>query len=270
MSELFRCCPNCGRDNSDQLQSPFSQADWHLKNCASCRLLYLENVLAYEELEENYAWTKTSEHEKRKRAARRRFTGWIRQKLKLARLRWLPHPKGKNLLRRFVGQGKVLDIGCGSGHSLRQLDDAFIPYGIEIDKGAAEIANAYATERGGRVYQVDALAGLHSIESDQFDGVLMISYLEHEINPLEVLRAMGRVLRPAGAVIIKVPNFGCWNRYLQGSEWPGFRLPDHVNYFTAKTLRQIVTRADLCVAKFNLLDRLPTSDSLWIVARKAS
>ncbi len=260
----------CGRDNSDEPQSPFSQTDWHLKNCASCRLLYLENALPYEELEENYAWTRTSQHETRKRAAQRRITGWLRQTLKQARLRWLPHPKGRNLLCRLVGRGRVLDIGCGSGAWLRQLDDAFIPYGIEIDKRAAEIANAYATKRGGRVYQMDALTGLQSLDADQFDGVLMQSYLEHEIRPLEVLRAPGRVLRPGGVVIIKVPNIECWNRRLQRSGWPGFRFPDHVNYFTAETLRQIVARADLRVAQFNLLDHLPTSDNLWIVARKAA
>ncbi len=270
MSELLRCCPLCGCDNSDQPQSPFSQDEWHLKTCARCRLLYLENALPYEELEENYAWTKTWQHEARKRALRRRFTGWFRQTIRQARLRWLPHPKGRNLFRRFVGRGKVLDIGCGSGAWLRQLDDAFIPYGIEIDKRAAEIANTYATQRGGQVDAMDALTGLQSLDADDFDGVLMQSYLEHEIKPLEVLRATGRVLRPEGVVIIKVPNFGCWNRRLQGSGWPGFRFPDHVNYFTAETMCQIVAQAGLCVARFNLLDHLPTSDNLWIVARKAA
>ena len=164
----------------------------------------------------------------------------------------------------------LLDIGCGSGAWLRQLDDAFIPYGIEIDKRAAEIANTYATQRGGQVDAMDALTGLQSLDADDFDGVLMQSYLEHEIKPLEVLRATGRVLRPEGVVIIKVPNFGCWNRRLQGSGWPGFRFPDHVNYFTAETICQIVVQAGLRVARFNLLDHLPTSDNLWIVARKAA
>ena len=108
------------------------------------------------------------------------------------------------------------------------------------------------------------------LEADEFDGVLMQSYLEHEINPLEVLRAVRRVLRPRGFGVIKVPNFECWNRHLRGPRWPGFRFPDHVNYFTPRTIRQVVTRADLLVARFNSLDRLPTSDNLWIVAQKAA
>ena len=265
-----RRCPICGRDNADQPLSPFSQAEWRLKTCASCGLLYLENPLPYEELEENYAWTRTRQHEASRRAGRRRLTGRVRQTLKQARLRWLPHPKGVNLIRRFVGRGKVLDVGCGCGGLLGQLGDAFIPYGIEIDKRAAESATASLTQRGGWVRNTDALTGLDMLDTGQFDGVIMRSYLEHEIKPLEVLRAAARVLRPEGVVIIKVPNFDCWNRHLQGSGWPGFRFPDHVNYFTPKTLRQIVARADLQVARFNLLDHLPTSDNLWLVARKAA
>jgi SAM-dependent methyltransferase len=265
-----RRCPICGRDNARQPQSPFSHAEWRLKTCARCGLLYLENPLPYEELKEDYAWTKTMPREASQRAARRRFTGWLRRTLKRARLRWLPHPNGMNLLRRFVGRGKVLDVGCGSGALLREMDDAFIPCGIEIDKRAAEEAIASATGRGGWVHNTDALTGLHLVDAGQFDGVVMRSYLEHEIKPLEVLRAAARVLRPDGVLIIKVPNFDCWNRHLQGSGWPGFRLPDHVNYFTPKTIRQIVARADLHVARFNLLDHLPTSDNLWLVARKAA
>jgi len=82
--------------------------------------------------------------------------------------------------------------------------------------------------------------------------------------------ATGRVLCSNGVVIIKVSNFDCWNRHLQGAGWPGFRFPDHVNYFTAATIRRIVARADLRVARFNQLDHLPSSDNLWIVARKAA
>ena len=270
MSEPTRSCPSCGRDNTGEPQSRLSLDKWQLKTCARCDLLYLENAVPYEDLEEKYAWSKTVVREAAQRSARRRWSGWLRRQLKQARCRWLPHPKGRNLLRRFVGEGKVLDVGCGSGAWLRQLDARFIPYGIEIDKEAAEVADAYARRRGGQVFQMDALTGLESLEGNQFDGVLMHSYLEHETKPLEVLGAASRVLGPKAVVIIKVPNFGCWNRHLQGAGWPGFRFPDHVNYFTAATIRQLVSQADLSVARFNRIDHLPTSDNLWIVARKAA
>lgn len=268
MNEPQRCCPSCGRDNTDQAQSPYSQDDWNLKNCVDCQLLYLENALPYSEFQENYAWGKTYRKQAKKRNVG--LTGWLRHKLKRARMRWLPHPKAISLLRRFVAGGKILDIGCGAGRWMRQLDGEYVPFGIEIDKKAAETSNAFAAERGGRVYQTDALSGLQDLDGAQFDCVVMQSYLEHEINPLGVLRATADVLSPQGVVIIKVPNYACWNRQVQGSNWPGFRFPDHVNYFTPSTIRQIVNDAGLDVVRFNLNDRLPTSDNLWMVAGKAA
>ncbi len=270
MSELQRCCPLCGRDNADQPDSPFSQPDWHLKTCRDCGFVYLQNALSYEALEEDQAWTKTAPQEARRRAASRRFTGWFRQKFKRARRKLFPRTKGKKLARRFVRRGKVLDVGCGGGGLLRQLGDTLVPFGIEIDAQAAAATNAFAATRGGRVLQADAMTGLASFEAGTFDGVTMTAYLEHEVRPLEVLRAVGRVLRDEGVAILMVPNYACWNRRLQGAGWPGFRFPEHVNYFTPTTIRQLIDRAGLQVARFNLLDRLPTSDNLWLVARKAA
>jgi len=97
-------------------------------------------------------------------------------------------------------------------------------------------------------------------------GIVMISFLEHDVQPLQVLIAARRVLQPDGVVILKVPNLDCWNRRLQGKGWPGFRFPDHVNYFTPETLSQLVSKADLKIVRFSWRDRLPTSDNMWLVA----
>jgi len=267
---LHRCCPACGSDNREAPPLECSQADWRLKGCTRCKLVYLENAMPYEAMEERFAWSKTCPEEARQRGLRQPLIYSFRAAYARARNRWLPHHKAHHLFRKFLGQGKILDIGCGPGVWLRQLDPAFTPYGIEIDKGAAEVANAFATQRGGEVYQADALSGLQTLEPAQFDGVLMCSYLEHEIQPLDVLKATKRVLKAEGVLVIKVPNFDCWNRRLQGNGWPGFRFPDHVNYFTASTLRQMIDDADLSVARFHAIDQLPTSDNLWLVARRAA
>ena len=105
---------------------------------------------------------------------------------------------------------------------------------------------------------------------NHFDGILMRAYLEHEYQPAEVLERAWRVLKPAGCLIIKVPNYGCWNRRVRGKKWCGYRFPDHVNYFTPDSLRQMVEEACFKVTKFGLLDRLPTNDNMWMVVRKSS
>jgi predicted SAM-dependent methyltransferase len=84
----------------------------------------------------------------------------------------------------------------------------------------------------------------------------MFSYLEHEANVARVLDGAFRALKPGGAVFVRVPNFGSVNRRVIGPKWCGFRYPDHVNYFTLSSLRQVAARAGF---ETRLVNRL----NLW-------
>lgn len=264
---LERLCPLCGTDNHHSAPLPLSRGTWRLKECGQCQFVYLENALRYEELSVNHAWTKSrlAEREFRRDGSWRDVAG---QPLRAAQKRvrsLLPRMKAARLLDRYVPSGRVLEVGCGNGQLLRRLPLRLIPCGIEIDAKAASRARPFVESRGGEMIHADGLSGLQSLGNGTIGGILMHSYLEHENQPLAVLRQAARVLVPGGVVVIKVPNFACWSRRLLGSVWPGFRFPDHVNYFTPASLRQIVTAAGLTVVRCNWLDRMPTSDNVWLV-----
>jgi hypothetical protein len=53
-----------------------------------------------------------------------------------------------------------------------------------------------------------------------------------------------------------------------GQKWCGFRYPDHVNYWTPKTLNKIIKETGFEIVRFNFGDRFPTSDNMWLIARK--
>ncbi len=146
------------------------------------------------------------------------------------------------------------------------LPESYIPYGIEISQELSQIASKRFTARGGDVIQGDALTGLSQASQGKFSGVIMTSYLEHEVHPREALLLALKVLRTDGKLIIKVPNYGSWNRYLRGEQWCGFRFPDHVNYFTPRLLVKLLNETGYETLQFNLSDHLPTSDNMWIVA----
>lgn len=96
----------------------------------------------------------------------------------------------------------------------------------------------------------------------------MSAFLEHEIQPKELLNEAYRGLKAGGHCIIKVPNFASINRVVRSEKWCGFRLPDHVNYFTPENLVAMCQSAGFQIAKFTLADRLPISDNMWIVIQK--
>lgn len=264
-----RVCPACGTDNAAQPALDYAPAPWRLKRCATCTLVYLENVLDYAALSEDFAWEKLHRAESQRRRERDKSVLWLKDGLKRARYAWRGRKrKIERWVDRFIGSGRLLDIGCGQGKLLARLGPAYQPYGIEISRHYAGLAAAHALPRGGYILLADAVRGLTHFQRGFFDGIVMLSYLEHEAKPAPVLKGALHAMRPGGRLIIKVPNFGCVNRAVRGRNWCGFRWPDHVNYFTPHTLYHTVKAAGFDIIRFGALDHPPFGDNMWLVARK--
>lgn len=247
---------------------PYSVAPWALKRCAACGLVYLENPPAYSSLEEEFAYEKTWAEEDQRRRSREPLLYHSSRALQAVPKRLLRRDKLVALARRYFPPGRVLDVGCGDGSTLNRLPAPFIPFGIEVSKELSRRAQERFAPRGGRVVQADALSGLEQFEPGSFDGVVMISFLEHEASPRQALQSAMRVMKPAARLIVKVPNYASWNRAVRGARWCGFRFPDHVNYFTPGLLRRLLEESGLRVLRFGLADRFPTSDNMWMVAER--
>lgn len=261
-----RVCPQCGADNA--ARAPRQVRDgWRIKACAACGFVYLENAPVYDELFDNMAWQTTWRAEAKRRAAARPV-GYRLSRLTRFRLHMFPRKRVGELLLRHAAPGPVIDIGCGDGKRFRALDPRFTPFGVEIDRGAAARAEAAFAPRGGRAVNAASLDGLAAFEPGFFTGAVLRSYLEHETQPAEVLAALSRVMAPGGVAILKVPNYACLMRRVLGLDWPGFRFPDHVNYFTPDSLERMVRGAGFEVRRFGLIDRLPTSDNMWLIAER--
>jgi SAM-dependent methyltransferase len=268
MTHLHRNCPICGADNRSKPQSRYSKGEWVIKECPGCSFVYLENPPPYSDLEENFAWEKTFAKESDRRRKKNPVLYWISSKNKQFKANYLKRNKLQYLLRSLRVRGKVLEVGCAGGHYLKALDEGCVPFGIEISKQLAKMAEEAIAGRGGNVINSSSLDGLAHFKEGTFDCIIMSAYLEHEIQPREVLKEAGRVLKPKGRLIIKVPNFNSVNRVIRDRNWCGFRYPDHVNYFTPGSLKEVLKGAGLSIEKFGIQDRMPTSDNMWLVAAK--
>ena len=267
-NEIIRECPLCSCRNQNEMPSVFSRDSWKIKTCKKCSFLYLENVVPYSELVKNFAWTETSRLENEFRLRRSPFLKKISNTYSWFKDNILKRDKGAKLIKKLINSGKLLDVGCGSGVILKKLPKGIIPYGIEIESKTAKLTNEYALEKGGQVWHNDAVSSLNEIDKSFFDCIVMQSYLEHEINPKEVLNGAFHAIKKNGYIIIKVPNFSCWNRHLRKENWCGFRFPDHVNYFTPSTLKKLALDTGFKIHRFSLADRSPLSDNMWMVLVK--
>ncbi len=269
-----RRCPLCQSDAELAREIPgVASAPWLLLKCGRCGLVYLGNPPDYQTLAESFSWDQSYPQRKRERqearrapvrALRRGLTGVIR--LIRAALR---RDKLKRLGRKYLPEkGRVLDLGCDTGYNARALSPGLVPVGIEISEALAAKARSRFEPRGGEVVTDAVLPALRQLPAGSCVGAIAKSYLEHEIHPRPVLLELARVLQPGAAVIIKVPNHACWLRYLRGAQWCGYRFPDHVNYFTPRSLVRLLDETGFDIARMHLTDRLPTSDNMWCVARR--
>lgn len=262
-----RACPACGRDNASAPPGPYSKGDWRVKPCAGCGFVYLENAPVYDDLATTHAWEKSAPAE----GALRRAESPVLQGLSKTtrfRLHWFRRTRLADLARRYVPPGMVVDVGCGDGWQIANLPGDYVRCGIEISEDMAARARATLEPRGGFVVTAPAAKGLALLPAGKFSGVVMRSFLEHDSEPRATLAGVARALMPGGAAIVKVPNYASLNRVVMGRRWCGFRWPDHVNYFTPAGLARMVEAEGLAVARFGLIDRLPTSDNMWMVARR--
>ena len=264
-----RACPACA---STHAATRHSVGTWRVVACEQCGFVYLPVSATPDYFAEGEgAW----ESSIRETHARKLKEAPITARLSMAtrfrtkfRKRTPVDYIVANLDARRDAKLAVLDIGCGAGDYLASLDARFTPFGIELSKGLAARAQDAFSARGGRVVQAATVDALPQFAGDSIDAVVMRSYLEHEPRAREVLEGVHGVLRKGGVAVIKVPNYGSFNRRVMGERWCGFRFPEHVNYFTPDSLRKMAALAGLAFEQ-SLLDRLPTSDNMWAVLRKA-
>lgn len=95
------------------------------------------------------------------------------------------------------GAQRVLEVGCGTGAILSELDSAVSPHGLDIDAGALVEARVHAP--GATLVRGDALSLPYA------DFTFDITYCHFLLlwvrDPLQAAREMARVTRPQGFVL---------------------------------------------------------------------
>lgn len=261
LAVLPRNCPSCSAPPETGRLLSYGSSAWPMRMC-SCGFVYLDRTPAYAELSSNLAWEKTFKQEGERRLREHRVSQKLskgtRWRMKLFKRLDMPA-----LIAASCNSGDVLDVGCSTGGHLMKLPDGIHPFGIEISQALGEAAAEALAQRGGTAYIGPALDTMKKLETDRFSAIAMRSYLEHEALPGPVLQEAFRILKPGGVVFVKVPNFGSVNRRIRGRAWCGFRLPDHLNYFTPRTLAQLAASKGFAV-EMPVMWSLPTSDNMWV------
>jgi len=259
----LRACPLCGSSGD---RKPLLRRDpWEIVECAACGMAFIGSEIPYAVQARDHDW----EEEWRKDTVRRK----TEQPAMVFLSRWtrplLPHTHGRLLSQtlHYVRSGKLVDFGCSDASFLVRAIKHFQVLGIELSPRSVEIARRRVGAEKILEGPVTEVAE-RRLPASQFDVVTQLGFIEHDWNPQAAVRAAHRLLKPGGITVLKCPNYASWNRHIRGEKWCGYRFPAHVNYFTPETLAKMLRQCGFQPIQRPWWDRLPTSDSLWMAARK--
>jgi 2-polyprenyl-3-methyl-5-hydroxy-6-metoxy-1,4-benzoquinol methylase len=226
-------CPVCnGRDSV----AAFSKEGFHHFHCATCKAVYLYPVPSGDVLAEYYV---------EREEATRSSQCWAREENDYRHYEpiW---DQALRLIERGSGRGPLLDVGCGGGQFLafarkrgwEQLE------GIEYAPGAA----ARARERSGaEIHSVDFLTS--SLVAEHYAGITMWNVIEHAPAPQAFVAEVKRLLRPSGIFVADCPNLYGLTMRVIGTDAYVVMPPEHVTYFSHRSLRHLLENAGLRVER---------------------
>lgn len=156
---------------------------------------------------------------------------WLSQR---AILRHLPNRAGL----------EVLELGCGfRAAQLVALEDR-LKHGVGVD---FQIAPELRAREKFTFYEGTIEATLPKLAGKSFDAILLISVLEHLVDPALVIQSAREMLKPSGVLLINVPTWR-GKSFLECSAFrlglsPKLEVDDHKMYYDKRDLWPLLVRA---------------------------
>jgi len=171
----------------------------------------------------------------------------------------------------FTPGSRVLDLGCGEGELLADLQQTLNIRGLGLEIDADNITACIA--RGVNVIEKDIDEGLASIKDNTFDTVVMTQALQVMHRPDKTVEEMLRIGKEG---IVTFPNFAHWRaRFylaLRGkmpvSKFLSYEWYDtpNIHFFTFKDFERLCIDRNIRIIERTVVDhahRERWSNTLW-------
>ena len=208
-------CLICDTNNLIKLKS---YSNNFLVKCKNCGLVFCEPIPTIDELNKYYKIY----------AYENNFYSPITKQRYIELLKTF-EPYRKN--------NKILDVGCGNGFFLETAkEEGWEVYGTEFSEKAIEVLKEKAIKSfKGELKQ-------ENFKVQMFDVITSFEVIEHINNPKEEIPKFYNLLRTGGLLYITTPNFNSISRNLLKEKWNIIGYPEHLTYYTPKTLKRLLVK----------------------------
>lgn len=162
----------------------------------------------------------------------------------------IEYPRNARILEEilpYFKKGKLLDIGVGSGLFMELAQNkGFEVYGLDVSEYAIEQVAKRLKIKKGKQLVISELTK-KTFPENFFEAINLRHSIEHVKDPLELMQNVYHILKPGGVVTIATPNSYGIHAKIFGSLWPHWSVPYHIQFFSKKSLREVVEKSGFVV-----------------------
>lgn len=199
-------------------------ARFNLVRCAGCGVLALHPAPSDEELTKYYS----SEYYG---SSRRKFIAPIAKLVSR-----FQGGRARLAARNTPARGRVLDVGCGNGGFLIQMQA--LEFAVEGTEWTAQSAARVPSEHRIPVHVGDLLS--LDLPEHSYDLITLWHVFEHVRRPHETLQRIAALLKPTGRLILSLPNAESAQAQRFGTHWFHHDPPRHLHGFGPESLRIVL------------------------------
>ena len=230
-------CKLCGGSSWKPLSI---QRSWPVVKCRECGLVYLRERPSEDALQDLYSESYYQDGDVGYRGYVDTFNRYNDIFMKIFSRRH------RDLVRHTTGR-RLLEVGCAYGFLLNYLRKrGWSVTGVEV----SPLSAGYARDELNLPVHVGDVETADLPEGG-FDVILLLDVLEHLHRPFDALSAMGRLLAPAGTLVVQCPwELSHWEEVAQAilrGKKPLTIEPDavpaHLYFFSPRTLEGMLKKA---------------------------
>ncbi|MEQ1553889.1 MAG: class I SAM-dependent methyltransferase [Ferruginibacter sp.] len=234
-------CPVC---KSKSFSSFFSANDYTVSHelfeilkCNTCTHLFTQNIPEQNKIGKYYQSANYVSHSNTQ-------VGFVNKLYHAVRTYTLTAKK--NFLQTITKkqQGKLLDIGCGTGAFLNTMKLAgWECTGLEPDNATRQKAF--------ELYNLNPLPSheIFNLPYNTYDAITMWHVLEHVHQLHEYLKQLKNMIKNEGKIFIAVPNYTSYDAHYYGKHWAAYDVPRHLYHFSPMSMKTLVEQHGLTIKK---------------------
>jgi SAM-dependent methyltransferase len=247
-------CNNCKQSDYTVVYKRNVAQVHQIVKCKNCGLMYAYPLNI--DPTEMY-WEGSSNTPSKKPLFSKQLGNMVDVKEKIQVSDYLPSIKYVEKLLPF--KGNALEIGSSRGHFLHELEKrGWEVDGIEPSDGRREEAK--------RIFGFKCIPDKledTSFDANCFDAIFMFHVIEHVLDPAFTISILYRYLKPGGILVIETPTYDTITYKILQHRERSIRCDSHFTFFTKKTLRNMLEKAEFVTMRHDRVGRTLTFERLF-------